>query len=109
MTQYLVAQIKVTNDNWIPAYAANVGDIVSRHGGRYLSRSSNITALEGEPPDVDLLAILEFPNMDALQGFLSDPDYAPHASARQAGSDSRFVAVDATDAANTIPYLQSAN
>ncbi|MDX1406353.1 MAG: DUF1330 domain-containing protein [Woeseiaceae bacterium] len=108
MTHYLVAQIKVNDDSWIPDYAAKVGDLVLRHGGKYLSRSSNITKLEGDPPDMDLLAILAFPDMNALQGFLSDPEYAPFAEARKAGSDSHFVAVDSSDAANAIPYLQAA-
>jgi len=43
--------------------------------------------------------------MDALQAFIADPDYAPYAAARQAGTDSQFIAIDSTDAAGTIPYL----
>jgi len=42
MSVYLVADVKVTDDSWIPDYAANVHDIVHRHGGKYLSRSANI-------------------------------------------------------------------
>jgi uncharacterized protein (DUF1330 family) len=105
MTHYLVAQIKVKDDKWIPDYAANVLDIVTQYGGRYLSRSSNITTLEGNPPDMDMLAIIAFPDMGALEGFLADPGYAPFARARQAGTDGLFIAVDSTDAANVIPYL----
>ena len=33
------------------------------------------------------------------------PDYAPYAAARQAGTDSNLVAIDASDAAGTIDYL----
>jgi Domain of unknown function (DUF1330) len=39
MTVYVIADIKVTEDEWVPAYAASVHDIVHKHGGKYLSRS----------------------------------------------------------------------
>lgn len=105
MSHYIIAQVKVNDDSWIPEYAANVHDIVHRHNGKYLARSGNITTLEGEESSANLIALIEFPTEEALQAFVSDPDYAPYAKARQAGTDSHFVAVDATDAAGSIPYL----
>ncbi|MGB5739337.1 MAG: DUF1330 domain-containing protein [Woeseia sp.] len=105
MSHFLIAQVKVTDDSWIPDYAAKVHDIVHRHGGKYLTRSANITAIEGQKPDIDMVALLEFPTMDALQGFIKDPAYAPFAKARQAGTKSVLFALDSSDAAGTIPYL----
>lgn len=105
MSHFLVAQVKVTDDSWIPEYAAEVHGIVHRHGGKYLTRSANITPIEGEKPDIDMVALLEFPTMDALQGFINDPEYAPYAKARQQGTHSVFIALDASDVAGTIPYL----
>jgi uncharacterized protein (DUF1330 family) len=102
---YVIADIKVTNDNWVPDYAANVHDIVHKHGGKYLTRTSNIETVEGAPLDTTLVAILEFPTMEALQAFATDPAYAPYSAARKAGSISRFHVLDATDVAGTIPYL----
>ena len=105
MSHFLIAQVKVNDDSWIPDYAANVHDIVHRHGGKYLSRSGNIVTLEGDESTANLIAIIEFPTEDAMNAFVSDPDYAPYSEARQAGSDSQFIAIDATDVAGTIPYL----
>ena len=105
MTVYLIADVTVTDDAWIPDYAANVHDIVHKHGGKYLSRSGNITNLEGEPLGSTLIALIEFPSMEAVQAFASDPDYAPYGKARQAGTISRFNVIDDTDVAGTIPYL----
>lgn len=105
MAHYLVAQVKVNDDSWIPDYAANVHDIVHRHGGKYLSRSGNITLLEGNECTSNLVAIIEFPTGEALHAFVSDPEYAPYAKARQEGTDSYFIAIDASDVAGTIPYL----
>jgi TolB-like protein/uncharacterized protein (DUF1330 family) len=71
----------------------------------YLSRSGNITTIEGEGLDTTLIALLEFPSMEALQAFADDPAYARYREARQAGSISRFHVIDDTDVAGSIPYL----
>ena len=103
MAVYLIADVKVTDDSWIPDYAANVHDIVHKHGGKYLSRSANITNFEGEELDTTLIALLEFPTLEAAQAFANDPDYAKYGQARQAGSVSKFNVIDDTDVAGTIP------
>lgn len=105
MPVYMIADIKVTDDAWIPDYAAKAHEIVHKHGGKYLSRSANITPLEGQAPDTTVVAIVEFPSLEAAQAFAADPAYAPFASARQAGSVCRFFVVDDTDVVGTVPYL----
>src|SRR6266567_581036 len=105
MTVYVIADIKVTDEGWIPAYAASVHELVHKHGGKYLSRSGNVKTLEGKPLDTTFIALLEFPSAEAVQAFATDPKYAPYAAARQAGSESRFQLIDDTDVAGTIPYL----
>ncbi len=108
MPVYLIADVKVTDDAWIPEYAANVHEIVHKHGGKYLSRTSNITCVEGEALDTTLIALLEFPSMEAVQAFAKDPAYAKYCQARQAGSISRFHVIDNVDVAGVIPYLPKA-
>ena len=105
MTVYVIADVKVTDDGWVPAYAASVHDIVHKHGGKYLARSGNVKTLEGKPRDTTLIAILQFPSAEAAEAFDADPEYAPHAAARKGGSDSRLQLIDDTDLAGTIPYL----
>jgi len=105
MTVYMIADIKVTDNKWVPAYAASVHDLVHKHGGKYLSRSGNVKILEGKPLDTSLIAILQFPSGEAVSGFLADPKYAPFAAARKDGSESRFQLIDDTDLAGTISYL----
>ncbi|PWJ14445.1 DUF1330 domain-containing protein [Jannaschia seohaensis] len=107
MSVYLIADIKVTDDGWVPDYAANVHKLVEKHGGRYLSRSGHIETLEGVATDSTLIAILEFPSREALDAFAADPAYAPYGQARQAGSVSTFRLIDDTDIAGTIPYLKA--
>ena len=105
MAHFLIAQFKVNDDSWIPEYAEKVHDIVHKHDGKYLARSGNIAAIEGPVPDVNLVAVIEFPTEEAMNAFVNDPDYASFAAARQAGTDSILFSVDDIDAAGTIPYL----
>jgi uncharacterized protein (DUF1330 family) len=105
MSVYLIADIKVTDDAWVPDYATHVHKIVEKHGGRYLSRSGNIETLEGTANNGTLIAIIEFPSRAAVDEFANDPEYAPFGKARQAGSISNFSLIDDTDIAGTIPYL----
>lgn len=105
MTAYVIADIKVIDSSWIPDYAANVLDIVHKHGGKYLARSANISTIEGKELDTTLVALLQFPSIDAARAFANDPEYAPHRKARQDGSISRLHVIDNTDVAGAIPYL----
>ena len=105
MAVYLIAEIKVTDDAWVPDYAANVHPLVEKHGGKYLSRSANIKVLEGEDRGNTFIAILQFPDAASCEAFATDPDYAPHGKARQEGAVNSFQLIDDTDAAGTIPYL----
>ena len=105
MTVYVVAEIKVTDDSWVADYAANVHPIVEKHGGKYLSRSGNVTVLEGEDRGNTLIAIIQFPDAASVQTFATDPDYAPYGQARQSGAINSFQMIDDTDIVGTIPYL----
>ena len=86
-------------------FSDSVHNLVERHGGKYLSRSGKITALEGPLSDSTLIALMAFPDEAAFQAFATDPDYAPYGAARQAGSRSIFTLIDDTDIAGTISYL----
>jgi len=107
MSVYLIADIKILDDSWASEYATNVHNLVDKYGGKYFSRSGNIETIEGVDKDSTLIAVLEFPTREALDSFLSDPEYAPYAKARQAGSISNFHVIDDTDIAGTIPYLNA--
>ena len=105
MSAYLIADIKLKDDKWVPGYAASVHNLVHKHGGKYLSRSGNVKTLEGKPLDTSLIAIMEFPSASDAEAFVHDPEYAPLVAARRGGSESRFQLIDDTDLAGTIPYL----
>jgi uncharacterized protein (DUF1330 family) len=104
---YLIGEVVVTDESWISGYATNVHDIVHKHGGKYLSRSGNIVNMEGNPSEASLIALVEFPDMDAAQAFLNDSEYEEFRKSRRQGSISTVHIIDDTDAAGTIPYLKN--
>lgn len=61
--------------------------------------------MEGEPLDTTLIALVEFPSLEAAQAFANDPEYANYGEARRDGSVCRFNVIDDTDVAGSIPYL----
>jgi len=105
VTAYIIADIKLTSDSWVPAYAASVHDLVHKHGGKYLARSGRVKTLEGEPLETTLIALMAFPSAQAAEAFTTDPVYASYAASRRDGSISRFQLIDDSDLAGTIPYL----
>lgn len=86
MAAFLIADIKIADDKWVPDYAASVHDIVHKHGGKYLSLSANVKTLEGAPPETTLIAIMAFPSAKQAEAFVADPAYAPYIAARRAGT-----------------------
>jgi len=106
MAVYLIGEVTITDESWIPNYATNVHDIAHKHGGKYLSRSSNIKTVEGEECNANMIALVEFPTMEALEGFLNDPEYAEFRQSRIKGSISNLHVIDDSDAAGSIPYLK---
>src|SRR4051812_14261477 len=105
MPVYLIADIKVTDEKWVPEYAASVHHLVHQHGGKYLARSGNVKTLEGEPRDTTMIALIEFPSAEAVKAFAADPKYTPFAALRRKGAENRFQQIDNTDLAGTISYL----
>ena len=105
MSAYLIANVKVTDDSWIPEYAQTVHDLMKKYGGKYLSRSGNITLLEGNLPDYDVIALVEFPSVEDCQAFVDSAEYAPFAKSRQSGAACDFYVIDDTDLTGGIPYL----
>lgn len=106
MAAYLIGTVSITDESWVSGYAINVHDIVHKHGGKYLSRSGDVIQTEGEPNNVSLIAVVEFPTMDDAQAFINDPDYQDFRKSRIQGSISNVYIIDDTDAAGTIPYLE---
>ena len=97
MTFYSVFEVTPSSESWIPGYIGQVGDIVSKHGGKYLARTASHERLEGAGDPVGLRVIIEWPSKEAASNFMSDPDYVPLLATRTAGSNSHHVLIEGKD------------
>ena len=97
MPAYSVLAVTPTDDAWVPGYLGPVGDLVRKHGGKYIARTASHERLEGEGYDGALRIIIEWPNVEAGRAFMSDPDYAPFLKSRTEGSESHHVLIDGKD------------
>jgi uncharacterized protein (DUF1330 family) len=50
--------------------------------------------LEGAPPDITNIAMIEFPSMNHARAWYNDPEYTPMKRLRQAGSRLNFLLVE---------------
>ena len=55
MTVYVIADVQVTDDSWVPDYAANVHDIVAKHGGKLHLMPDN-----GNYPPIEITEATDF-------------------------------------------------
>lgn len=93
MAAYLVVEVTgVSDDAGLGRYIAQVGDLVARHGGRYLARGPIAAVLEGDHRPL-LLGVLQFPTVEAIRALYDDPEYAPFKALRQNSSACNFLAV----------------
>ena len=97
MKYYAIAEINVTNPDWIPEYADKVTKMVEAVGGRYLARTADITVIEGDAAAPNLCAILEFPSKEVAGAFYGSDAYAPFLKSRLDGSNSKFLLVAGKD------------
>jgi uncharacterized protein (DUF1330 family) len=101
MKYYSVAEIEITDRNWIPAYIENVTRLVEQGGGRYLARTSKIEKLEGERKVPQIFLIIEWPSKDVAKAFYECDEYRPYRQSRIAGATNEFLLVAGEDMTKT--------
>ena len=89
----LVERTETTGPESIQAeYAKLARDILPKYGARYLARSQSNVLLEGDGTVPCCLALLEFPNMDAVKRWYDSPENQAAAKVRQRGAI-RLIAI----------------
>jgi len=73
MAAYLIGNYDVTNPEGFSPYGPAVGPTIQAHGGKILVAGPGSKAIEGSPRQFSV--IVEFPSMDALQGWYDSPEY----------------------------------
>jgi uncharacterized protein (DUF1330 family) len=91
----IVERTATTSDESIQEeYAKLARQILPKYGGQYLARSQRNTLLEGKEPTPCCIAILQFPNIDAVRHWYDSPENQSAAKIRQSGARFRIIAVE---------------
>ena len=91
----IVERTATTGDESVQEeYAKLAREILPKYGGRYLARSRRNMLLEGDGPVPCCLAILQFPNMDAVRSWCDSSENQSAAKIRQSGAKFRIIAIE---------------
>ena len=93
MPAYMIAYQKIDDPVFEDEYNAGAIALLGKHGGEIVAIGQPII-LEGEEPLSDVAAIVRFPNVDAVNAFCNDPEYAPLIALRNRHSKTRMTAID---------------
>jgi len=93
MPAYLIYQrLELWDSSFRETYRTLAEASMRKYGGKYLTVSRNNILLEGHGlPEV--VAILEFPSVEAAQDWYHSEDYQAAVKARNAGSRASFMIV----------------
>lgn len=76
MAAYLIAVCQVTDPNEnFKKYSVESAKLMHKHGGEYIVRGPATEVLLGDALKGKAVIVCEFPDMDALQGFVTDDKY----------------------------------
>ncbi len=90
MPAYIIVEHKITNPAKFEEYRTKVGPIIASYGGRYLTKGATHKLLEPGHWHPDRVAIIEFPDMTALNAWYTSPEYKPLIALRLSAVDTNF-------------------
>ena len=85
MAIYLILDSEIHDAEKYETYKAAVPAIVARHGGEYLARDGAFEVLAGNW-DPNRIVLFKWPSREALNAFMSDPEYQPWKELRESVS-----------------------
>jgi uncharacterized protein (DUF1330 family) len=96
MSAFLIADEIVTDPDIFEDYKRAVLPLITKFGGRFLSRGGDLEVLEaGKEWSPGRMVIIEFPSMAALRAWYNCDEYAPVRDIRLRSATSTLVALDA--------------
>jgi uncharacterized protein (DUF1330 family) len=75
MAAYLVVEHIITDATKFEEYRTKVGPMITKYGGRYLTKSGSHRMPEGGHWKPERVVIIEFPDMNALNAWYNAPEY----------------------------------
>ena len=95
MAAFLIFTLTLKDDAWLAEYRAAAPALVTKFGGEYVARSTEVEGVEGAGPPPSTAAVLRFPSVARIREFLDSEEYRPYREMRLAGSESVLLAFEA--------------
>ena len=89
---YFVAEVEMLDEAAMREFGPKVAAVTRAHGGKYLVRSNTVTAIEGTPPKI--LIIATFDSVEKIQAYRNSPDYKALNDLRDKSSRERSYAAE---------------
>jgi len=86
MTHYVVVQLAPTDEAKLAEYFKVGGDAVKKHGGAPIAGGPNGKVLEDNGGGTPAKVLLSFPDGDAAQAWIDDPELAEVHALRRTGA-----------------------
>jgi uncharacterized protein (DUF1330 family) len=93
MKAYLVLDLSVNDFGGFRKYIAEIPAFIARHSGKYIVQGVSPTTIEGDWKP-ERMVIIEFPQREKAQAFLSDPEIRDLFEVRHNTTTSKLVLVD---------------
>ena len=77
MLAYYIAEHIITDATKFEDYRVRVAPMITKHGGRYLTKGSSHKFPEAPHWKPQRVVIIEFPDMDSLNAWYTSPEYQP--------------------------------
>ncbi len=92
MTAYMIAEMDVTDPVAYEAYKTAAGEIITRYGGRYVSRGARSATLEGDSPK--RIVVVEFDSIESAQRWYTSDEYQAAKRLREKAAKGRLYVVE---------------
>ncbi|MBR1121962.1 DUF1330 domain-containing protein [Bradyrhizobium lablabi] len=93
MKAYLVLDLSVNDFAGFRKYIAEIPAFIAKHSGKYIVQGVQPTAIEGDWKP-ERMVIIEFPERENAEAFLSDPETQDLFRVRHATTTSKLVLAD---------------
>jgi uncharacterized protein (DUF1330 family) len=93
MAAYFISDASVKNAEALGMFRARAAASISRHGGRYIARSSSVQTVEGTwTPNV--IIIIEFPDLERAKTWYRSAEYASALAVRDDAISRHMILVE---------------
>ena len=94
MSAYMISHVTVTNKEKFESYIAKTRTVASKFGAKPIAIGMQPKMLSGESDGHQMVFVIEFDSMEALDTWHSSSDYQALVGLRKEGSDQHMVAYE---------------